>query len=122
MTSRGEDACAQSTDHVGRIRALNDQFRTSLTGGTIVVTPGIQELGKDRIAWLLRRIVQFDAFDRRNDPFAEHDFGAIPLGTGSEQAFWKIDYYDKAVEFGSPDPADSSVTHRVMTLMLASEY
>lgn len=122
MTSRGEDACAQSTDHVARIRALNDAFRASLTGGTVIATPGIRALGRDRIAWMLRQVVQFEAFDRGNDPYAEHDFGAVPLGTGSEQAFWKIDYYDKAVEFGSPDPSDASVTHRVMTLMLASEY
>jgi hypothetical protein len=36
--------------------------------------------------------------------------------------FWKIDCYDRELHFGSPDPADPTVTTRVLTLMLASEY
>jgi uncharacterized protein DUF3768 len=36
--------------------------------------------------------------------------------------FFKIDYYDKPLAGHSPDPADSSVTERVITIMLAEEY
>lgn len=36
--------------------------------------------------------------------------------------FWKIDYYDRKVEFGSENPADPAQTTRVLTLMLAQEY
>ena len=35
---------------------------------------------------------------------------------------FKIDYYDKSLEFGSPDPADPIVTERIITIMLAEEY
>jgi hypothetical protein len=35
---------------------------------------------------------------------------------------FKIDYYDKALSFHSPDPADPTVTERVITLMLDEEY
>jgi hypothetical protein len=36
--------------------------------------------------------------------------------------FFKIDYYDKALACLSPDPANASVTERVITIMLAEEY
>ena len=39
-----------------------------------------------------------------------------------ETLFWKIDAYDRALEWGSPDPADPRVSRRVLTIMLASEY
>lgn len=31
-------------------------------------------------------------------------------------------YYDMALEFGSDDPADASITRRVLTVMLAEDY
>ena len=39
-----------------------------------------------------------------------------------ETIFFKIDYLDKAMAAGSPDPADPLVTTRVITIMLAEEY
>jgi hypothetical protein len=38
------------------------------------------------------------------------------------EIFFKIDYLDQAVTCHSPDPADPSVTKRVITIMLAEEY
>ena len=35
--------------------------------------------------------------------------------------YFKIDAYDLALEFGSEDPADPSVTVRVLTIMLAQD-
>ena len=55
-----------------------------------------------------------------NDPHGEHDFGAFEFdGT---PVIFKIDYYDKDLNFHSPDPGDPAVTERVITLMLAEEY
>lgn len=55
-----------------------------------------------------------------NDPYGERDFGSIELE--GERYFWKIDYYDRTLRFGAEDPADTSETMRVLTLMHASEY
>ena len=44
------------------------------------------------------------------------------MDEAGERYFFKIDYYDKNTEFGSPDPADPAVTTRVLTIMRADEY
>jgi hypothetical protein len=103
-----------------RVRALNDILRRTLSGGTLVLTAGIVALGRERQQLILDAIAAFDRFEPDNDPHGEHDFGA--LEAAGERVFWKIDYYDRSGRFASPDPADSSVTHRVLTVMLAREY
>ena len=50
----------------------------------------------------------------------ERDFAEVMF---SERRVWlKIDYYDGAMEFGSEDPADASVTTRVVTILLPEDY
>ena len=68
----------------------------------------------------IRKVATFDDFSADNDPHGEHDFGSFDLA--GDKFFWKIDYYDPTLEFGSDDPADPSKTTRVLTLMLAAEY
>lgn len=103
-----------------KIRALNDAFRTSMTGGQVFLTAGVDALPSDVKAMVIRRVATFDAFTADNDPHGEHDFGAFELA--GHTFFWKINYYDAAMEFGSDDPADPTKTTRVLTIMLASEY
>ena len=108
-----------STD-TDRIRALNDQLRRHLTGGKAVMTHGIAALGSEAVQRLLQTIAIFDDFCGANDPHGEHDFGAFDFdGT---PVMFKIDYFDKSLEFGSPNPADPTVTERIITIMLAEEY
>lgn len=54
------------------------------------------------------------------DDRSDRDFGSLELD--GETIFFKIDYYDVALEFGSEDPADASLTTRVLTIMLARDY
>jgi len=54
------------------------------------------------------------------DTYGERDFGAFTFR--GERVFFKIDYYDLNLEYGSEDPADASITARVVTIMLATEY
>jgi len=102
------------------IRQLNDVFRQTFTGGTVLLTPGIQSAGGDHLSELLIRIRTFAAFSEDNDPNHEHDFGGLEWR--GEKVFWKIDYYDQDLQYHSPDPADASITTRVLTIMLAREY
>jgi hypothetical protein len=102
-----------------QIRALNDELRQHLLGGIAVITPGIAALGKEAVDRIVKTIAVYDDFCHANDPH-EHDFGAFEAD--GHRVFFKIDYFDKSLTYHSPDPADPSVTERVITIMLAEEY
>lgn len=77
-------------------------------------------MGEQAVQEIIAKITAFDAFSVDNDPWQEHDFGKI-IHDG-ETVLFKIDYYDRAMKYGSPDPSDPKVTTRVMTVMTAEEY
>ncbi len=103
-----------------RISRLNDRFRRTGKGGRQLITSGIQEMGLLEALAIRQLVADYDAFCEDNDPYGEHDFGALTYQ--GEKIFWKINYYDASLTAGSPDPADPTVTTRVLTIMLASEY
>ena len=102
------------------IARLNDKLRTTATGGQIMVTRGVSTLEGFNASTLITSLKDYDGFDIDNDPHGERDFGDLTLW--GEDLLWKIDAYDKAYQFASPDPADERVTNRVLTVMLATEY
>lgn len=105
----------------GRIRELNDCFRRDGQGrGSIMITSGVQDLGAAFVAEAIAAVRSFEAFSQENDPWGERDFGAVELQ--GQKVFWKIDYYDPSLTTGSENPANEAMTHRVLTIMLASEY
>lgn len=103
-----------------RIAQLNDAFRQTLRGGQVFLTAGVSDLPAEEVASLLGKVRKFDAFSEDNDPWGEHDFGSFDHH--GNKIYWKIDYYDKRLEWGSEDPADPDQTIRVLTVMLAEEY
>ena len=121
-----------SPEQIDAIRRLNDAARSNPGTGSIAnVTIGFQSLSDaDRVA-ALAEITRFSKFDEDNDPYGEHDFGAVyRLATGawtqerpsdskaiSETVFWKVDYYDTDLAFGSEAPWDAAQTKRVRTIM-----
>lgn len=109
--------------HTDAIRTLNDALRQcgpQESHNRVLVTSGVQERGATFVAGALGAMLVFDAFTADNDPYGEHDFGAFDLE--GERLYFKIDYYDLAMEGHSPDPADPAQTVRVLTIMLANEY
>lgn len=127
----------RNLEHIDTIRRLNDAARCRPGTASIAnVTIGFQSLpDADRFA-ALAQIVSFTHFDGDNDPWGEHDFGVIyrlASGTWTQvrpsdektiatTVFWKLDYYDNSLTFGSDAPWDAQRTKRVLTIMLASEY
>lgn len=103
-----------------RIRELNDQCRSTFIGCVVLVTAAFDALPADVKAGALQKVRTFSEFDGDNDPHHEHDMGFFD--EGGERLFWKLDYYDSAMRFGSDDPADPEKTRRVLTIGLASDY
>ena len=112
--------CISKTARAARICDLNDAFRTTLEGGQIVITGGVVARGLAFHREMIAQIRGFASFEADNDPYGEHDFGALTVR--GKKIFFKIEYFDRDLTYGSPDPADPSVTARVLTIMLAEEY
>ena len=104
-----------------KIRQLNDELRASKGAtGMLVVTSRVQARGMEFVDQAVTAVSTFDAFDVDNDPHEEHDFGHLTLH--GEKLFFKVDYCARDLAMHSPDEADPTVTTRVLTIMLASEY
>ena len=102
------------------IKSLNDNFRRTFTGGRILVTAGVNAMSQDDVAQILSRVRNFNDFNTANDPYGEHDMAGLDYK--GQRIFWKIDYYDRNLQYLSEDPADTSKTIRILTIMLADEY
>ncbi len=108
-------------DRTQRIRELNDQLRQDPRQGKLMITNDVTAIAYEYgLAAILKAIRMNSEFTEDNDPHGEHDFGSIKLGPAT--VWWKIDYYDRACKEGSEDPANPSLTTRVMTIMTPSEY
>ncbi|MGD1083041.1 MAG: DUF3768 domain-containing protein [Candidatus Sulfotelmatobacter sp.] len=109
-----------SLTECGKIRLLNDNFRSTFIGGRLLLTIGVSELPIDVKAKALLTVKSLKDFTIENDPHNEHDFGSFEIA--GEKFYWKIDYYDSDCRYGSEDPGDPEKTTRVLTIMLAEEY
>ena len=126
-------ACEQAA----RIARLNDLARRAMgVACTVVATAGFRSLSDADQSCVRELIETFEAFEEDNDPHGERDFGCVyQLGNGRwtterprvrederERVFWKLDYYDRDLQFASDDAANPTITRRVLTIMLADEY
>jgi hypothetical protein len=112
---------ATAREQTARIARLNDLARQAMgVACTAVVTVGFRSLPDADQSRVRELIETYDAFDEDSDPHGERDFGTIyQLGDGRwtterprvcdderERVFWKLDYYDRDLRFGSGDPAN----------------
>jgi Protein of unknown function (DUF3768) len=130
-------ALATAREQTARIARLNDLARSAMgVACTAVATAGFLSLPAFDQSSVRELIETFDAFDEDSDPHGERDFGAVyQLADGRwtterprardderERVFWKLDYYDRDLRFGSEDAANPAATRRVLTIMLSDEY
>lgn len=102
------------------IRNLNDELRTTFEGGKVVLSHGVTSMPGDYRDEVLLAVRLFWQFEPENDPYEEHDFGAVTCrGT---RFMFKIDYYDLDLRYAAEDPSDPAFTIRVMTILRADEY
>ena len=114
------DAAEAQLNKAIAIRTLNDHLRQTGQGGRVVVTDGITALGLDFAKQVLAKVSSFADFTENNDPHGEHDCAVMAVS--GHRIIWKIDYYDRTMQFHSVDAADPKVTIRVLTIMTAQEY
>ena len=105
-------------------RLLNDRFRKNraLLLNHLEITDRVAELLKANCgdtSALIDQIAAHDEFDQDSDPYGEGDFGALDFC--SHRIVWRILYFAPDMKSGSPNPADSKGTVRVISIMLASE-
>jgi len=103
-----------------KIRQLNDILRTTFTGGRVLTTIGIRSKPVEDVSRILAKVRSFNKFNKANDVYGEKDYGSFAFK--GDVIIWKIDYYDKNYEFLSENPADPTITNRVLTIMTAEEY
>jgi Protein of unknown function (DUF3768) len=130
-------ALCTAREQTARIARLNDQARQAMgVACTAVATVGFRSLPEADQSCVRELIETFDAFDDDNDPHGERDFGTIyQIADGRwttdrprlrederERCLWKLDYYDRQMEFASDDAANPAITRRVLTIMLSDEY
>ncbi len=130
-------ALATAREQTARIARLNDLARSAMgVACTAVATVGFRSLSASDQSCVRELIETYDAFDEGCDPHGERDFGCVyQLGDGRwtterprlrdderERVFWKFDYFDRDLQFGSEDAANPAITRRVLTIMLADEY
>lgn len=109
--------------NTNKIAELNDNLRKHMWSpgrNKIVLTKGVCSLPLIEQMLLLKKVRDFNEFNKANDVYKEHDFGRVEHN-GINYLF-KIDYYDTSMEYTSDDPSNSDITTRVLTIMRSDEY
>jgi Protein of unknown function (DUF3768) len=118
------------------IAALNDEARANMcVACAISMTSRFMTLSHQDITAVKSVIEQYSHWNIGNPQDGERDFGVVyKLADGTwtqanpqsddmvEIAFWKIEYFDLSFTQISARPWDKSVTQRLLTFMLASDY
>ena len=107
-------------DKTAKIRQLNDSLRRTFIGGDVMLTQGIRMKSEKEVAGILEHVRTFNNFNKNNDVYSEHDY--LSFEKKKKKIIAKIDYYDQNYRYMSENPADPTMTNRVLTIMTGSEW
>lgn len=105
---------------LSKTAVLNDDLRTTFTGGKVVMTTAMLALDHVKRSKVLEAVRTFTAFTQDNDPHGEHNCAFFEVD--GESYFFKIDCYDPTMQCGSENPEDPARTIRVLTIGTAADY
>src|SRR3546814_4483920 len=91
-----------------------------MTQGILAMVEDDPLLAAARQMELMSVVASYANFSEDNNPHGERDFG--PFDWRGTRCYWKIDYYDRQTDSGSPDPSDPGVTCRVLTILRSEEH
>ena len=106
-----------------KIAELNDNLRKHMWSpgrNKIVLTRGVYSSPLMEQMLLLKKVRDFNEFNKANDQYKQHDFGRVEHN--GTNYFFKIDYYNLDMDACSDDASNPDITIRVLTIMRADEY
>jgi hypothetical protein len=109
--------------NTNKIAELNDNLRKHMWSpghNKIVLTRGVCSLPLIEQMLLLKKVRDFNEFNKANDPYKQHDFGRVEHN--GTNYFFKIDYYNLDMDACSDDASNPDITIRVLTIMRSDEY
>jgi hypothetical protein len=98
-----------------KIIELNDQLRTTFTGGRVQMTPSVYALDARLRGRALSVLARYSKFDADSD----HDWGVFIFAGYSFE--WRIEYRRANGADLSPDPSDPEGTLRILTLYVVDD-
>ena len=99
---------------------LNDRFRQGDRSlGEYKLSRQVLALPKHKQKQLFKELQEFSDFNPQNDPSGDRSRGEIVMDNFTY--IWKIDYLDTTMTMVSDDPADPSVTTRVLSIIRTGE-
>lgn len=106
------------------IARLNDRCRQGLdrTARIGITRACLGTFAENRVAEIVAQAGILAAL--RGYRFSEAEAGERDRGSFDYRGttvYFRIEYYDVALEYGSEDPADASITRRVLTIMLRED-
>lgn len=106
------------------IARLNDRCRTGLdrTSRTVITKSCLATFGKgNKVDEIVAQAKILAAIRKHTYPTNDKTRDRGSLTFEGETVYFTIDAYDLELTDGSPDPANASVTRRVMTIMLRED-